>query len=482
MQQHTILTHRDGRFWSGLAGSENVSLFAKTRSGKGVCFVIPNCFHWKGSLVVLDIKGEAFRATAGHRLAMGQEVYLLNPAANRTHCWNPLSAVERHAWDAMDQISRMGFMLFPDSGATGPGGTGNSDKFWEPAGRAAYTAAATIIAETPGMSFDNATMLRLFARSDGGDVITSLINARRQASGTQYSQAAVDGVSSFLTGAPEQVEGIRTTVATRLQPWANPRTAAVSSRSDFDLRQLRRKPMTIYITINPADIPRYRAYLALFFEQLINLNIDVTPEQDDTIQYQALILLDEFARLGHMPTLAHAAQFSAGFGMRMAYVMQDTAQLEEFYGRAGARDIRSNSGVEIFFANNDLDTAKEVSERFGNTTVAVRSKNMPRFMSFLYPAKQTESEGPQARPWVLPQEVAMMPHYKQIMFRFGMPGGYTDRLPWYEDPKMVALVRDPPTIPEVKFDVPRDDGETRILRQDGLGETEIEAIELELAA
>ena len=61
-------------------GNEFFELDAPTRSGKGVGIVIPNCLHYRDSMVVYDPKYENFLITAGFRQAHGQEVYLFNPA------------------------------------------------------------------------------------------------------------------------------------------------------------------------------------------------------------------------------------------------------------------------------------------------------------------------------------------------------------------------------------------------------------------
>src|SRR5437764_279181 len=82
---------------------------------------------------------------------------------------------------------------------------------------------STLVAETPELPLNLETILRIFARGDGIDWLINLINKRRAAGGRQYSQAAVDGVSDYISGADEQVEGIRKTVSTTLAPWYNPR-------------------------------------------------------------------------------------------------------------------------------------------------------------------------------------------------------------------------------------------------------------------
>ena len=55
-------------------------LVAPTGRGKGVGFVIPNLLTFKGSVVVLDVKGENFRETSRHRKAMGDRVIRFAPA------------------------------------------------------------------------------------------------------------------------------------------------------------------------------------------------------------------------------------------------------------------------------------------------------------------------------------------------------------------------------------------------------------------
>ena len=62
------------------AGNEFLYLAAPTRSGKGVGVVIPNCLHYRDSMVVYDPKLENFIITGGFRQQkLGQDVFLFNP-------------------------------------------------------------------------------------------------------------------------------------------------------------------------------------------------------------------------------------------------------------------------------------------------------------------------------------------------------------------------------------------------------------------
>jgi type IV secretion system protein VirD4 len=55
------------------------------------------------------VKGEVYQATAGYRAnQLGQKVYCFNPTAEdmRSHCWNPLDAVDRWSTKRFDDIMR----------------------------------------------------------------------------------------------------------------------------------------------------------------------------------------------------------------------------------------------------------------------------------------------------------------------------------------------------------------------------------------
>jgi type IV secretion system protein VirD4 len=460
-----IIGRDENSEYGTLPGHEHVALYAKTRSGKTTSSVIPNAFNFPGSMVVLDVRREIFAATAGHRaFNMGQEVYLLDPASpnGRSHRWNPLDIVDRTSVERFDQISRIALMMFPDH--TGSSGTTNTDKFWDPAGRSAYTAVAALIAETPEWQLNHAMILRMFSGA-GLDMVIEAVNARRaQSAKPPYSQNVIDGLSGYMSGDTQLVDGIRKTVEVKLQAWFNHKIAAATSGSDFDLRDLRRRPMTVYVGISPGNMARWRSYLALFFEQLVNLNTDVTPQEDPTLQIPLLVMMDEFARLGRMQTIAEAAQYAAGYGVRFFYVIQNKRQLEAIYGDAASADIFDNTGAEIVFGTNDLKTTEEVSRRFGDDTVNIRTQNRPRYFSWANWKKQTEAEHPHRRPYLLPQEVARLPRNKQIVLRAGMQGSITDRIPWFEDPAMRRLKLDPPQIPILDWKIDPDDGKTKLIK------------------
>lgn len=443
------------RRYVSLPGVEHLILYAKTGAGKGVSLVIPNCLIYRDSLVVLDVKQEAFAATAGHRQRMGQDVFLFSPLAEggRTHCWNPLGDITCEEPGYISKLQRRAFEIFPE--------TTGRERFWQDGARSAFLGICVLIAETPGMALTPASAFRFFTRGDGAEELARLVKERRDA-GNPYSQVCVDLISDYLNGTEEVVKGMRKHVTATMGLWFNPQVAAATARSDFDLRDLRRKKMTVYVGVMPSDIMQLGALLRLFFTQLFEANTDVTPEQDATVRHRCHVLLDEFTALPPMRAFAKAAGFARGFGLHFSYVVQSKNQVREEYRGAGEASLLENVGVEIVFGTNDPVLCKEASERAGYDTVQAETRTAPRFFAFFRAKQHSTTEHMHRRALLLPQEVAQLPATKELVFRASNPPFLLDRLCWYKDENFARLKRPPPAIEPVTYGVPRDDGKVTL--------------------
>lgn len=440
-----------GQRYVGLPGTEHVLLAAKTRSGKGVSYVIVNAMNWAESLVVLDVKRENWDATAGHRRRMGQEVYLFQPLAEdgRTHCWNPLGDIDASQPDYVSRLQRRAYDIFPE--VTG------REKFWQDGARTAFLGIAVLLAETPDEALNPHAVFRWFARGDAAVLLAGRIEARRRA-GNPHSQTCVDLISDYLTGTEEVVKGMRKHVTATMGLWFNPKVAAATAKSDFALSDLRRRRMSVYVAVMPADLGQLGVLLRLFFTQLFEANTDVLPEQDRTLRYKCHVLLDEFTSIPAMRPLAKAAGFAAGFGLRFSFVVQSKNQVREEYKGQGEASLLENVGAEIVFGTNDPQLCKEASERAGYDTVEAESRNRPRLMAWLRLDRQSLTASLQKRALLLPQEVARMPAYQELVFRSSVPAFLLNKLRWYDDPAFARLRREPPPVPVVSYRLARDDG------------------------
>ena len=83
------------------------------------------------------------------------------------------------------------------------------------------------------------------------------------------SSQCVRALSEIIDLAPVTASSIRKTFTSRLDLFANPLLDRATSRNDFDFRDLRKRPMSIYLAINPGDLHLLQALLNLFIEQAL---------------------------------------------------------------------------------------------------------------------------------------------------------------------------------------------------------------------
>lgn len=438
-----------GKLGSGrylrFAGPEHVACYAPTRSGKGVGLVIPNCLLYEASLVCLDVKKENWAASAGIRAKAGQKVFLFDPLApdGRTARYNPLSYVRRGTIDAIDDIQRIAGMLFPDE----PG----SGKFFSDSARSAFIGATAYLSETEWSNFSLGSVLRLFTRTDAAAEMLEAMS-KRAFIGKPYSEPCMTALEDYVSGNADTVADIRKTVTSKLNLWINPRIDAATSESDFDLRELRQHLCAIYVGVTPDNIVRLQPLLSLFFQQLVDLTVQVLPQFDPKAKHQVLMLLDEFPLLGPMPVLANAFSYVAGYNIRMMLVMQSKAQLRDpaLYGPDKATAILDNCGVEVVFGTKNSELAKELSDRLGNDTVSGVSHSGPRFWRAFRSKSANQTESDQARPLLLPQEILMLKQREAIVLRAAMHPCKVRRIRYFRDRFFTRLVIAPPSVQPIE--------------------------------
>ena len=249
----------------------------------------------------------------------------------------------------------------------------NVDPFWTASARSLFLGIALYLFETPSLPKTIGEVLRQGMASDDegfGQHWKRLIEGRN--SGTRpLSSQCVRSLYDVIDLAPVTASSIRKTFTSRLDLWLNPILDAATSESDFDLRELRKKPMSIYVGVNPDDLHRLRPVLNLFFQQAIGLQTRELPERQPGLKYQVMMLLDEFTALGRIPIIAEAISYLPGYNVRVVLVIQTPAQLREVYGIHNAETMLKSLAARIVFAPKDFPDAREISDELGFTTVPV---------------------------------------------------------------------------------------------------------------
>jgi type IV secretion system protein VirD4 len=427
-----VLGRKSGRFLI-FGGSQHVLVEAPTRSGKGTGIVIPNLLTWPGSVVVLDVKRENYDASAGYRAAHGSKVFLFSPTdrQGRTARYNPLAYIDRNdPQDAIIELQKIATMLFiaPERG----------EVFWANGARTGFIGVGAWLAET---STEPLTMGAIYRHLTAGDARSffkkELSNPKRQ-----LSPACRTALSDFAGGSDNSFADIKKTITNVLGLWLNPLVDAATSASDFDLRDLRKRHMSIYLGVSPDELDRVAPLYNLLFQQLIDLNVRELP--DKTTPIPVLVILDEFARLGRASVIASAFSYVAGYGIRLLPVIQSRAQLRGVYGEHVADEIVANCGVEVAFTPKELRAANELSERLGYLGQESTSRSQQLAGLFGHRSKTVSD---QRRALMLPQELMQFAPGKLILLRGGIPPIIGSKVPFYASRFFRQRVLPPPVVP-----------------------------------
>lgn len=424
---------------AGLRDYPHIMLAAPTGSGKGVGVVLPNLLNYNHSVIVLDIKQENWTLTAGFRRQCGHEVYLFDPASveRRTHRWNPLAYVRDDPGLRVDDVQKIGNIIFPDVPGTDP--------IWTASCRSLFLGLVLYVFETEGKT---RTLGQVAREAFGDENALSASLAARYDEGRPLSPACESALADYLNTAETTRTSIRKTFTSRFELFLNPIIDAATSANDFDLEALRKRRMSVYIGITPDNLSRMSPLLNLFFQQVVDLNTRELPEHNKALKYQCLLILDEFRSLGKLPLIVEAIAFLRGYGLRLLPIFQSPGQVREVYGKDAAESFFQNHALRISYTPADFETASEISRELGNNTV--RSESLSRPTAFGQ-GQRSISESEQSRALLLPQEALALGKDEVLLFPRGFRPIRATKIRWYQEAIFKQRVVKPPSVPIAPF-------------------------------
>ena len=335
---------------------------APTGRGKGVGFVIPNLLSYKGSAVVLDVKGENFESTARFRETMGQKIFRFSPRDfdEPSHRYNPLHRITSYTNPAkrMAELEKVAtlFLQADDPGAAS----------FLPNSREVFVACAILAYEQ-----NNLTMGHIYKLAFGGHAP----NVKFKEFSQQVKDRSARLLFEKLSNTTEKTLSAYLSVLSSagMSPWSNPHTCAVTAKSDFDFSTFRKAPQTVYFTVPADDITAIAPLVRLFFSDLVATLQHHEPKADEP--FPVLILLDEFQRIGKMQIIVDSISLLRSYRGNLAIITQTIPNLDEVYGETSRKALQGGAGLKLYLTPSEEDTVKELSASVGNTTKRVVSKS-----------------------------------------------------------------------------------------------------------
>lgn len=403
-------------------GDGHLMTVAASGAGKGVCSVIPNLLTWQGSVICNDPKGENAAITARHRREMGQEVHVLNPWGLHSgppwdlpcSAFNPLDWLDINSDDVGDDAAMMAnALVLRDKGTSGVEGHFSDEAESLLTGLILYVA----FMETPERrNLLTVRELITLAPEDWSELLKKM-SKLPQADGL-IARAA----NRFLSKSDREGPAVLSTAQRHTNFLDSNRMRLVLGTSDFDLADLKRKPMTIYLCLPFEHVSgQFARWLRLMITlSLTALSRTKAPTRPNGTNTDVLFLLDEFAALGHMRMAERGIAEGRGYGVKMWPILQNLSQLKDTYGDRWETFV-SNSRIVQFFGTNDLFTAKYASDLLGKTTVWSSGSSGDR-----------ENISETGRPLMTPDEIMHMgPDEELLFFRGGLRPIRAQKLPYF---------------------------------------------------
>ena len=408
----------DGRFRQ----DGHILTCAPTGAGKGIGAVIPNLLDYPGSAFVLDFKGENYAVTARARRDAGQDVFLIDPfgiTGAPSHGMNWLDALEPDDPDVVALAGAMAEMLVVSTSA-------EHDPHWTETARELLRGLLIYVAGLPPArrSMSELRTILTASEDDWADVLADML-----ADPLRGYRIVARTASAYLNR-PEKERGSVLSTLVRHTAWLDdPRLARAFSRHDFDLRDLKRRRMTIYLALPP---DRLRACLG-FVRGFIGLALDAMTATQGKPAHRVAFFLDEFGQLGRMDSLADNITLLRGYGAQFWLFVQDLSQLKAVYPRW--QSFLANT-TQQFFGTADYDTAKYLSDALGQRTVRYRTSSQSSQTGFsTRPGGGSTGSGEhlQGRSLMTPDEIMRLGPTRPIVMISGEAPYLLDRLNYLTD-------------------------------------------------
>lgn len=419
-------------------GDRHLFTYAPTRAGKGVSHIVPNLLSHKGSVLVIDVKGENCLITAQARQEMGQKVMAIDPwdiAATQAGVtparFNPLDWVHVNDPDAPENAMLLADALVQKHDKGEP--------FWQEEAKALIQGLILLVAFDANYADKRhlGTVRDLLLLT--GDDQTALFKYMAE---SPRALVASTGARS-LQKEPKLMANVMASAQAETHMLDSQRLREALSVSDFDFADLKRTALSVYLIL-PADrLETFSRFLRLLVQQALTVSARNIADKPKT---PVLFILDEMPALGRLAMVEQAYGLMAGFGMQIWGIAQDLCQMRRVYGEDHETFI-ANSGAVAYFGSPDKTSAEYFSGLCGETTVwnfssalatAFTSSTGAGGVSSSEGTTNTDTRAAAQRKLIYPDELRRMDDDLQLVLIENADPILGRKAPWFEDPELAA--------------------------------------------
>ena len=364
-----------GRDWKiGLKDDRHLLTIASTGGGKGRSAIIPNLLTWPGSALVIDPKGTNAAVTAGRRGwgrgrvtdCMGQDVHIFDPFGvvsfvADSASFNPLAQLDPKSDRIVEDIWKIADALVVSDPHTAA--------HWDDSARSLISGliAHVLTAEpeetrTLGRVRDLLTDPLFIGTQDdiayGRSVVGQMI--RNKEAGELAARAAAQ-----INTAGKEERGNIVSGAMRHTNWLDSKPMRkVLTGAGFDLADLKRKRLTVYVVIPPEELENHKRFLRLF----VTLGMAAMTREQTRPKDRVLFIIDEFAALGRLEAVRTGINIIRSYGVILWPIIQNIGQLKHLYQEDVQTFLDATGAVQVFSIGG-RETAEMIAANLGERLV-----------------------------------------------------------------------------------------------------------------
>jgi type IV secretion system protein VirD4 len=357
-QKYEDGTYKPGRnsfYYSIAHDNEGHCLtIAPTGSGKGVGVIIPNLLYYKGSIIVIDPKGENYHVTARFRRELGQRVVLLDPFDEITSAASQADRGSLNPFDFMSADPEKGEEEAQMIAEVLSGGATHRDAYWDQSAKGLLAALVNHIATSPTIPSyrrNFGTLLELIYDSDlwrNTNPKGELAEPRRflilEKLLSDFARKHIDSVVTLAAETRRSVIGTARNYLTLFSGQNVIESMNSSSLSQREIVDDDANGFTVYLVIPPAKLGSHAKLLSLWISALMGAMMT----RKKPVKRRTLFLLDECAQLGSMAQLRSAVTLLRGYGLQTWMFFQDLSQLRLLYPADSDTIVHNCAVVQTF--------------------------------------------------------------------------------------------------------------------------------------
>ncbi len=427
-----------------------------TRSGKGVGQIVPNILLCKGSLLVVDPKGENAWLTASYRRdKLKNNVYILDPfnEVNQRYghqagdletvsCFNPLASFNPEDPNYADKVRYLAESLILVQG---------NDPHWDESALELVKGLIAYVAEAEDEEVSLPNVKRIL--SGHLPEISKVAKASLEFNGEDsFARRKLARYASLDPKKENREESGIISSAVRQLDFLDCSTLNKSlSSSDFSFDDLVSGDdvTSIYLVLPTDKLNTYRRWLRLMISMLLYSisNNKIIPKVPVTF------FLDEFGTIGRLSAIAQAVGLMAGQGVRLWLFLQTLTQLQRDYPDEWENFIGNCCAISVLKAM-DNTTTEYLSKLIGEATLVEEKGRYYLLPHSGFPTALNENRDKLlqfnsdkkllSRPLFYPSEINRLPNKNGLLITDGNTNKFI-KAKYFEDENFSDKVRKDPT-------------------------------------